>query len=225
MSETVIDNYLVAQVHSHAGLPVTAEVIEAVLPDAEKAVKDAQASGKDLPLEFALATAARALWAEAHQGQFGKQLDWPAYVREKLAKKDSLFSKLFQRKSKVQQQIADLKQYEEEINGARGALRASEVNAKELRDSIAATEHDLELHTETAVEGSIQQAAEIWEHRGRSPHNSSIVDAAVSHAVEAEVINRILSARLIWLKDKLATEEKKIEAIKRQLKDLEKQTA
>jgi hypothetical protein len=45
-----------------------------------------------------------------------------------------------------------------------------------------------------------------------------------SIAVEAEVINRILSARLIWLKDKLATEEEKINSYKKQLKDLEKQS-
>jgi hypothetical protein len=221
MSETVIDNYLVTQIRTHAGIPITEEVIEAALPSAEEAVKIAKASGHDLSLEFALTDAARALWAEAHQG--GKQnVDWPAFVRERLAKKDSLFSKLFKRKSEVQQSIDELKQFEEDVNQARAALKYSEQKVSELKNSIEATERDLAFHSDEAVEASVQQAAAIWHRRDTSPHNSSIVEASVAHAVEAEVINRVLHARLVWLRDKLAAEQSKVTEFEKELKRLEK---
>jgi hypothetical protein len=217
-----ITNYLVTQVQSHANVPISAEVLEAVLESAEEAVKLREASGKPLPLEFALADAARALWATAHQGN-RQGVDWPAYVRSRIAKKDTLFSRLFKRKSEVQQSIDDLKQFESDVIQARAGLKTSEVTVSELTNSIAATEQELYSHSSDAVEASIQEAAQIWNIRDRSPHNGSIVDASVEHAVRADVVNRILNARLILLKDKLSAEQAKVVEFSKRMKSLEKQ--
>ena len=58
--------------------------------------------------------------------------------------------------------------------------------------------------------------------RQRSPHNESVVSAAIYHASNADVVQRILSARLVFLRDLLAKEQAKVEAFKQQLKELEK---
>jgi len=217
MSEP-LGNYLVSAVRS-AGVPAFPELIELVLPEAKKV-----ADSRGLALEFAVVEQAKATYAEAVQGKFAQKVDFPAFVREKLGKKDSLLSKLIGRKSKVQEAIAELEQYEAQINEARAGLKASEAKVIELRNSIESTEAELQNHSSDAVEASILEAAKIWQHKDRNPHNQSIVAASVSHAVEAEVVNRILKARLILLRDNLTAEEKKVEGYKKTLKDLEKQS-
>lgn len=224
MSEqTVIDNFLLTSVRTHAGTWVTEETIELALPQAEQAVRDAKSNGHDLPLEFAIVEAVKAIWAAAHQGH-KQNVDFNAYVREKLAVKDSLFKKLFQRKSSVQQSIDELKQYEEEINQARAGLKHSEVKVVELTQSIETTEAELSANSDEAVVNSVNEAAKVWDMRHRSPHHESIVSAAVSHAVEQEVVGRILNARLIQLRDKLEAEKAKVADFSKRLKELEKQS-
>jgi hypothetical protein len=219
---TVIDNYILTSVREHCGSWVTAEALEVALEPAEKAVKDAKSSGHDLPIEFALVESVKALWAAAHQGH-KQNVDFNAYVREKLAVKDSLLSKLLGRKSKVAEQVADLKQYEQEINESRAGLKASEAKVVEIQNSIATTEAELVANSQEAVENSINRAAETWHLRHRSPHHESIVASAVSHAVEQDVVDRILNARLIILRDKLEAEKARVEAFTKQLRQLEKQ--
>jgi hypothetical protein len=219
--ETVIDQALLTQIRAHAGCPVPPEAIEIVWKESEKVSKQ-----RGTPIEFVLAEQVKALWSEANQRQFnaaGKPVDFEAFCKAKLAKTDSLFSKLLGRKSKVQQAQADVAQVESEINSARAGLAAASQKAAELTNDIATSEADLSNHDEPAVQASIEEAARILHLRHRSPHNSSVVDAAVSHAVQAEVMLRILNARLIYSRDLLAKEEAKVEAFKQELKRLEKQ--
>jgi uncharacterized coiled-coil protein SlyX len=49
------------------------------------------------------------------------------------------------------------------------------------------------------------------------------VDAAVDHAVQAEVALRILNSRLIYLRDLLDKQQEKVSYFQSELKDLEKQ--
>jgi hypothetical protein len=77
-------NYFVIAVRS-AGVPAFPELIELVLPAAQKASDET-----GLSLEFAVAEQAKAVWAAAHQKSkagFGQNIDFPAYVREKLERK------------------------------------------------------------------------------------------------------------------------------------------
>jgi hypothetical protein len=213
-------NYFVIAVRS-AGVPAFPELIELVLPAAQKASDET-----GLSLEYAVIEQAKAVWAAAHQKSkagFGQNVDFPAFVREKLGKKDSLISRLLVRKSKVQQAVVDAEQLETEIIAARNGLNASQAKVEEITNDIATTEAELSNHNEAAVQASIEEAARIWHLRHRSPHNSSVVDANVDHAVQSEVTLRILDARLIYLRDLLAKEQEKVEAFKQQLRDLEKQ--
>jgi hypothetical protein len=211
-------NYFVIATRS-AGIPAFPELIELVLPAAQKASDET-----GLSLEYAVIEQAKAVWAAAHQNSkagFGQNIDFPAYVRERLGKTDSLLSKLLGRKSKVEEQVADLKQYEADINSARAGLSASQQKVSELSESIAATESELANHTEDAVEASIQEAAQIYHLRNRSPHSGSVVDANIFHAAHADVVNRILNARLILLRDKLTVEQANVVEFTKQLKALE----
>jgi hypothetical protein len=60
--------------------------------------------------------------------------------------------------------------------------------------------------------------------RDRSERNGSVVENAIFHAVHADVVNRVLNARLILLKDQLEAETARQAELKRHLKDLEKQS-
>jgi DNA repair ATPase RecN len=188
---------------------------------AEAAIRDAISAGKEPPaLEFALSTAVLALRGLCHQQHRG-QMDLLEFCQRKLAKSDGLLSKLMGRKSKLAEPVAELEAYESDINSARAGLSASQQKVSELSESIASTEAELNDHTSEAIEASVQEAAEVWHLRHRSPHNSSIVESAVSHAVEAEIVLRILSARLVWLKDKLTAEQANVVEFTKRLKALE----
>jgi chromosome segregation ATPase len=119
--------------------------------------------------------------------------------------------------------FAEAEQVESEITETRSALGASQQKAQELKNDLASTEAELANYSEEAIEQSVLEAAKIWHLKGKSPHNSSIVENAISRVVEAEASIRILNARLVWLKDLLAKEEAKIESFKQELKRLEKQ--
>jgi chromosome segregation ATPase len=127
------------------------------------------------------------------------------------------------RKQSVAQSQADLEAYEAEINTARQSFAAASQKAQELKASIESAERELSNHSEEAVNQSIEQAAKIWHLRHQSPHNSSVVDSAIAHALEADIVLKVLNARLIQLRDALAKEEVKVDSFKRQLRDLEKQ--
>ena len=219
--EQVIDAALLSQIREHAGCPVPAEAVEVVYKESEKIAKD---TGK--PLEFAIAEQIRALWAEANQRRFnvtGKPVDFETFCREKLAKKDGLLSKLLGRKTKAAQAVADAEALEAEITAARNGSKAAQAKVAELSNDIEKTEAELSNHDEPAVQESIAEAAKIWSHRHRSPHNASVVDAAIAHATQADIVNRILNARLIYLKDLLSKEQEKVSYFQSALKSLEKQ--
>jgi DNA repair exonuclease SbcCD ATPase subunit len=215
-------NYFVIAVRS-AGVPAFPELIELVLPAAQKASDET-----GLSLEFAVAEQAKAVWAAAHQKSkagFGQNIDFPAYVREKLGKKDSLISRLLGRKTKVAEAIADLEAFEADVNQSKEALRNTESKIEELNQEIEKATNELSAHTEEAVAQSIQEAAAIYHLRNRSPRFGSEVDAAIAHSVNAEVVNRILHARLVLIKEQLETETTRQTDLKKHLKDLEKQSA
>jgi uncharacterized protein YbcI len=215
--------YLITAVGSHSGCRVNEDVLTLAMPQAEEAIKDAISAGKEPPpLEFALATAVQALRAACHQQHRGNK-DLLEYAREKLAKTDSLLSKLLGRKSKVEEQVAALKEFEEQISQARAGLSSSQQKVSEIAQSIEATEAELNDHTPEAIEASISEAATIWHLRERAPHHGSIVDRAIFHAAHAEVVTRILHTRLIQLREKLEAEKAKVEAFTKQLRQLEKQ--
>jgi hypothetical protein len=218
--EQVFDQSLLTSVRTHAGCPVPESALEVVWKESEKVFKQ-----RGTPLEFVLAEQIKALWAEANQRQFnaaGKPVDFEAFCKAKLAKSDSLFSKLLG-KSKAQQAVAEAEAIEAEITASRAGLKASEQRVAELKNDIEATEAELSNHDESAVEESIQEAAKIWKARHRSPYNASKVDAAIAYAVESEVVNRILNARLIYLRDSLTKEQEKVSYFQSELKNLEKQ--
>lgn len=213
--------YLITSVTAGAGCRVNEDVLTVAMPAAEAAIRDAISAGKEPPaLEFALATAVQALRAACHQQHRG-QMDLLEYCRQKLAKTDSLLSKLLGRKSRVQESIAELEAYEADINAARAGLSATQQKVSELTESIASTEAELTAHTDEAVEASIQEAAQVWHLRNRSPHSGSVVDADIFHAAHADVVNRILNARLILLRDKLTAEQANVVEFTKQLKALE----
>jgi len=215
-------NYFVIAVRS-AGIPAFPELIELVMPAAQKASDET-----GLSLEYAVIEQAKAVWAAAHQKSkagFGQNIDFPAYVREKLGKKDSLISRLLGRKTKVAEAIADLEAFEADVNQSKEALRNTESKIEELNQEIEKATNELSAHTEEAVTQSIQEAAQIYHLRNRSPHSGSIVDAAIFHAAHADIVNRILNTRLILLKDQLEAETTRQTELKKHLKDLEKQAA
>jgi len=217
--EQVFEPSFLTAVRTHAGCPVPESALEVVWKESEKVAKQ-----RGTPLEFVLAEQVKALFAEAHQGKgFGVQVDFDGFCKAKLAKSDSLFSKLLGRKSKAAQAVADAEALESEITAARAGLNSAQNKVVELSNDIEKAESELSNHDESAVQSSIEEAARLWKHRHRSPHNASVVDAAVDHAVQAEVTLRILNARLVYLRDLLANEQSKVEAFKQQLKDLEKQ--
>jgi len=215
-----MDQSLLTSVRTHAGCPVPESALEVVWKESEKIAKQ-----RGTPLEFVLSEQVKALWSEANQRQFradGKPVDFEAFCKAKLAKNDSLFSKLLGRKSKAAQAVADAEQIEAEINEARNGLNAAQGRVAELTNDIATTGVELSNHDDSAVQASIEEAAKIWSHRHRSPHNASVVDAAVSHATQADIVNRILNARLIYLRDLLAKEQEKVSYFQSELKALEK---
>jgi hypothetical protein len=214
-----MDQSLLTSVRTHAGCPVPESALEVVWKESEKVAKQ-----RGTPLEFILAEQVKALFAEAHQGKgFGVQVDFDAFCKAKLSKSDSLFSKILGRKSKAAQAVADAEQLEAEINQARAGLNAAQSKVVELSNDIGKTEAELSNHDESAVQESIEEAAKIWHIKGRSVNNSSTVDACVAHATQADIVNRILNARLIYLRDLLAKEQSNVEAFHKQLKELEKQ--
>jgi hypothetical protein len=215
-------NYFVIAARS-AGIPAFPELIELVLPAAQKASDET-----GLSLEYAVIEQAKAVWAAAHQNSkagFGKNVDFPAYVRERLGKKDSLISRLLGRKTKVAEAIADLEAFEADVNQSKEALRNTEGKIEELNQEIEKATNELSAHTSEAVEASIQEAAQVYHLRSRNPHLGSVVDAAIFHSAHADIINRILNARLILLKDQLEAETTRQTELKKHLKDLEKQAA
>jgi DNA repair exonuclease SbcCD ATPase subunit len=215
-------NYFVIATRS-AGVPAFPELIELVLPAAQKASNET-----GLSLEYAVIEQAKAVYAAAHQKSKagpGQNVDFPAFVREKLGKTDSLLSKLLGRKSRVQQSIAELEAYEADVNQSKEALRNTESKIEELNQEIEKATSELSAHTEEAVAQSIQEAAQVYHLRSRNPHLGSVVDAAIFHAAHADIVNRILNARLILLKDQLETEATRQTELKKHLKDLEKQAA
>jgi chromosome segregation ATPase len=222
MSEYNLNNDLITSIRAHSGisnLPV--EAIEIVWKDAEKAARD-----RGTAIEFIAAELCKSLFAQAFSEarRNGKQtVDFQAYCREQLTSKDSLWKKLIGRKQSVAQAQAEVAQYESEITASRAALAAAQQMVVELRNDIEATEAELSNHTEEAVNKSIEEAAKLWHLKHRSNHNASFVENSISHAVQAEIVNRVLNVRLIQLRESLASEESKLEAFKRQLKDLEKQ--
>jgi peptidoglycan hydrolase CwlO-like protein len=214
-------NYFVIAVRS-AGVPAFPELIELVLPAAQKASDET-----GLALEFAVVEQAKAVWAEAHQNSkagFGQNIDFPAYVREKLGKKDSLLSRLLGKKSKLAEAQADLQAFEADVNQSKEALRHTESKIAELNQEIEKATNELSEHTEEAVAERIQEAAKLWHVRHRSERNGSVVEDAIFHAVHADVVNRVLNARLIMLRDQLEAETARQAELKRHLKDLEKQS-
>ncbi|PWT86351.1 MAG: hypothetical protein C5B58_01500 [Acidobacteria bacterium] len=113
-------------------------------------------------------------------------------------------------------------QYEAEVESAKNGLSSAQLKVVELKNSIQSAEAELEEHSEEAVQAHIEEAARIWEHRSRSPHNASIVEDAIYHASSSEVVVRILNARLVQLRDSLAKHEQAIIGFQKELKDLEK---
>jgi len=223
MSEYNLSNDILTTVRVHCGISnCPSEAIEHVGPEAQKTARDRGTS-----IEFIAADLIRALWAKANMeqrqaGKAGQTLDFQAYCRELMSKKDSLWRKLIGRKQSVAQAQADVQAYEAEIESSRAALAAAQQKVVELKNDIESTERELLNHTEEAVAESIEEAAKLWAHRHRSPHNSSKVDSAVAHAVEAEIVNRVLNIRLIQLREESSKQERLVEAFKKQLKDLEK---
>jgi chromosome segregation ATPase len=222
MSEYVLNNDILASIRAHSGISnMPNEAVEIVWKDAEKAARE-----RGISIEFIAADLVKALWAQAFQEarRNGKpQQDFDRYCKEQLAGKESIFSNLFAKKSKVASLVAEAEQIEAEITETRNALGAAQSKAQELKGQIESTEAELSNHTEEAVQESINEAAKLWHLKGRSPHNASIISASVSHALEADAVNRILNARIIYLRDLLAKEEAKVEAFKQELKALEKQ--
>jgi hypothetical protein len=223
MSDYILTRDIESSIRQHSGISnLPAEAIQVIWAEAEKVASD-----RGVSIEFIAADLVRALWAKANMEhrQSGKpgNVDLQAYCVSKLATKDSLWKKLIGRKQSVAQAQEDLAIYEQEIEAARQSLAASQQKIVELKNSIGSAEAELTEHSESEVEASIQSAAGIWHLKHTSPFNSSKVEASIEHAVQAEVVLRILNARLIQLRDSLAKEEAKIEAFKRQLKDLEKQ--
>jgi len=224
MSEYNLSNDVLTSVRAHSGISnCPNEAIEHVWNEAQSIAKDRGTS-----IEFIAADLIRALWAKANMehrqaGKAGQALDFQAYCRELLSKKDSLWRKLIGRKQSAAQAQADVAQFEAEITETRSALGSSQQKVQELKSQIDSTEAELADHNESAVEESILEAAKIWNLKGKSPFNSSKVEAAIAHVVESEAVLRILNARLVWLRDSLAKEESKVESFKSQLKQLEKQ--
>jgi chromosome segregation ATPase len=214
-------NYFVTAVRS-AGIPSFPELIELVMPAAQKASAET-----GLALEFAVVEQAKAVWAEAHQKSkagFGQNIDFPAYVREKLGKKDSLLSRLLGKKSKLAEAQADLEAYESDVNESREALRSVVAKIEEIGQEIEQATAELSAHTDEAIAESIQEAAKLWAHRHRSERNGSAVDAAIFHAAHADVVNRVLDARLVLLRAELSAAQAKKSELEAHLKALEKQS-
>ena len=94
-------------------------------------------------------------------GKAAQPLDFQAYCRELLSKKDSLWRKLIGRKQSVAQAQADVQAYEAEIESSRAALAAAQQKVVELKNDIESTERELLNHDEKAVQESIEEAAKI----------------------------------------------------------------
>jgi len=133
-------------------------------------------------------------------------------------------SRLFGKKSKLAEAQADLQAFEADVNQSREALRHIESKIAELNQEIEKATNELSEHTEEAVAERIQEAAKLWHVRDRSERNGSVVENAIFHAVHADVVNRVLNARLILLKDQLEAETARQAELKRHLIDLEKQS-
>jgi hypothetical protein len=223
MSEYNLSNDVLTSIRAHSGISnCPSEAIEAVWNEAEKIARERGTS-----IEFIAADLIRALWAKANMehrqaGKAGQALDFQAYCRELLSKKDSLWKKLIGRKQLVASAQSDLAIYEQEIEAARQGLAASQQKIVELKNSIESAEAELTEHSESEVEASIQSAAGIWHLKHTSPFNSSKVKASIEHAVRAEVVLRILSARLAQLREESSKQERLTDSFKKQLRDLEK---
>jgi hypothetical protein len=217
MSGETTDQYLLSRIRS-SGVPVCDELLEYILPAAERAAKET-----GVPLEFCLVEQAKAAYAEARQGKgFGVEIDFAAYVRSKVAKSDSLLSRLLGRKDKVAKQVADLAAYEADINQTRESLRQVVAKIADLNQQIEQTTGEFGNHSDSAVEQSITEAAKLWNVRHRSDRNGSIVDDAIFHAVHADVVLRVLNYRLVMLKDELSAAQTKKADLEAHLRDLEK---
>jgi hypothetical protein len=218
-----LDNDIITSIRQHSGVSnAPIEAIELVWGEAEKA-----ASERGTAIEFHAATLVSSLWARANMehrlaGKAGQALDFQAYCRELLSKKDSLWKKLLGRKQSVAQAQADVAAYEVEINFARQSLAAAQQKVVELKQSLDRSESELEDNNDEAIEHSVFEAAKIWENRHKTAHYASVVEAAFSRVVEQEAVARILGKRLEWLRDALDKENQRVEEFKKALKELEK---
>jgi chromosome segregation ATPase len=194
MSDYNLSGDIVASVRQHCGISnMPSEALEIVWPEAEKAAKD-----RGVSIEFIAADLVRALWAKANMehrqaGKAGQPLDFQAYCREKLSKKDGLFKRLLSRKQSAAQQQAEVEAYEQEIESARRSLAASSQKVVELKNDISSTESELSNHTDYAVEESIQEAAKLWsQSRSRSRDCKSDLECAAD-----SVARRVEQARAV----------------------------
>jgi chromosome segregation ATPase len=223
MSEYNLSNDVLTSIRAHSGISnCPSEAIEHVWNEAQKI-----ASERGTSIEFIAADLIRALWAKANMehrqaGKAGQPLDFQAYCRELLSKKDSLWKKLLGRKQSVAQAQADVAAYEAEIESTRSSLAAAQQKVIELKSDIESTQRELCNHDESAVSESIEEAAKVWHVRHKTAQSSSIVESAIAHAVEAEVVNRVLNVRLIQLREEWSKHEQLVDSFKKQLKDLEK---
>src|ERR1700752_4182259 len=130
-----LSNDLITSIRSHSGISnLPSEAIEIVWEDAEKA---AQQNGS--AVEFHAAALAKALYAQhaMETRRNGKPVDFDKFCKEQLADKgDSLWAKMFARKSKVAQAVAEAQQLEAEVTETKAALVASQQKVTELTNSI-----------------------------------------------------------------------------------------
>jgi hypothetical protein len=220
MANTIIDSHLIARVRSGAGIPATAHTLELALPAATEAIKEAVANGHQLSVEDSLIFEVKNLWHQAFRAH--RLDDFHTWCLEQLSAKDSLLAKFFGKKNDIHAQLADLQSFGDQVFQIRGWLKDAEQKKQNLQNKIELTEADLAKHTDEEVEKSIKIAGESYHARNGAPRDQGIFEDALAHAHEAEVMNRVLHAALVSLRDKLAAEEKKIRDWTNQLKALEK---
>jgi hypothetical protein len=175
MSAPIVDHNTVQKLRGIIGSWFSHNVLELIQFDAKKAFED----GKYHSLEDAIIEKARGVWIAAHTNN--RAVDFEQYVLDQLAKGDSLLSRLFKRKSKLDADAADHQAITDELFQLRGLVPVTDLKIQGLEAKIAKAESDLAHYKPETIEAAIEQAARAYD--GKTAHEESLYQNAVAHAV------------------------------------------
>jgi hypothetical protein len=220
-TQPIVDSVLLSRVRSASGFLVQPEAIELVLEQSLKILKDETAAGKAASFEHIIGGQIQALRAQAQSE--GRAADFDLWCLERKAKNgDNLLAKFFGRRAKVQTDLDDLKDFYESAMSLRSQLQSATVKRQQLTEQIGQAESDLtNSHGDERLAQSATEAAAAYGLRHKSEQSAAVFNDRLAHLVEAPAIRRILTERLVFLKDALTTQEASIKSLQAQLDAME----